>query len=227
MPLMSPTVELTTGFVLDERGRIVSTREPQASHGPLFTIIRSPTESAWAVHQDVPEELAEQLAALARQEPPQCDLRAAPLYATEYLSLSNGRPGFAGPAFTFPDTLPPPGDVELVDDERWLQHHFKGWQLGEIAAGRAPVWAVIEDGLPVSICFCARRSDTAAAAGLDTAEAYRGRGFGPRVTAAWATAIRASGRVPLYSAAWTNQPSLAVTRKLGLAAHASFWSVDV
>ena len=224
--LITPAMELTTGFVLDDRGRIVSTREPQASHGPLFTILRSSTESAWAVHRDVPEELAEQIAVLARQEPPVRDLQAAPVYAAEYLSLTGGRPGFAGPAFLFPETLVSTASLVVVDDERQLQRNFRGWELGEISAGRAPVLAVMEDGFPVSICFCARRSDTAAAAGLETAEAYRGRGLGPRVTAAWAMAVRATGRVPLYSAAWSNEPSLAVARKLGLTAHASFWSVS-
>jgi hypothetical protein len=224
--LLTSEIELTTGYVLDDRGRIVSTREPQASHGPLFTIIRSSTESAWAVHADVPEELAEQIAILARREPPAVDLRAAPVHAAEYLSLTRGRLGFAGPAFLFPETLAPQAGVVPVDDERWLQRNFRGWQLGEISAGRAPVLAVVEDGLPVSICFCARRSDIAAAAGLETAEAFRGRGFGPRVTAAWAMAVRASGRVPLYSAAWSNEPSLTVARKLGLTAHAAFWSVS-
>jgi len=169
--------------------------------------------------------MAEQIAVLARQEPPARDLRAAPQYAAEYLSLTGGQPGFAGPAFIFPDSLSSPAGVVPVADERWLQHNFRGWELGEIAAGRAPVLAVVEDGLPVSICFCARRSDTAATAGLETAATFRGRGFGPRVVAAWALAVRASGSVPLYSAAWSNQPSLAVTRKLGLTAHASFWSV--
>jgi len=119
-------MELTTGFVLDDRGRIVSTREPQASHGPLFTIVRSSTESAWAVHADVPEELAEQIAVLARQEPPVRDLRAAPVYAAEYLSLTGGRPGFAGPAFLFPETLVSTGSLVVVDDERQLQRHFRG-----------------------------------------------------------------------------------------------------
>lgn len=224
--MVTPEVELTTGFVLDDRGRIVSTREPQASHGPLFSIIRSSTQCAWALHKDVPEELAEQIAVLARQEPPADDLRAAPLHAVEYLSLTGGRPGFAGPAFLFPETFASPAGVVPLDDERWLQRHFRGWQLGEISAGRAPVLAVVEDGFPVSICFCARRSDIAAAAGLETAAAFRGRGFGPLVTSAWAMAVRASGRVPLYSAAWNNEPSLAVARKLGLTAHASFWSAS-
>jgi predicted GNAT family acetyltransferase len=111
----------------------------------------------------------------------------------------------------------------VVEDERLLERNFRGWVPGEIAAGRSPVLAVVEDGVPVSVCFCARRSDVAAEAGLETAEAFRGRGFGPRVTAAWALSIRASRRVPLYSTSWTHHASLAVARKLGLVAYASHW----
>lgn len=210
----------------------MSTREPQAAHGPLFTIVRSATQCAWAIRDDVPSEVAEKMAALAAEEPPIGDLRAAPVHADEYVALSGGQPGFNGPAFTFPDTFTFPETVSAtlgvvqVDDERYLQRNFRGWELGEIGAGRAPVMAVIQDGYPVSICFCARRSESAAAAGLETAEAFRGRGFGSRVTAAWAVALRATGRVPLYGAAWTNAPSLAVTRKLGLTPYASEWSVS-
>lgn len=86
--------------------------------------------------------------------------------------------------------------------------------------------AIVEDGYPVSICFCARHSDEAAEAGLETAEAFRGRGFGPRVTAAWALAVRAAGLVPLYSTAWSNNASLSVAGKLGLVAYASTWSLS-
>jgi predicted GNAT family acetyltransferase len=107
-----------------------------------------------------------------------------------------------------------------------LQHNFRGWVAGEIAAGRLPVIAVSKDGVPVSICFCARRSDLAAEAGVETAEAFRGLGLGPRVTAAWALAIRAEGRIPLYSTSWTNSASLSVARKLGLIAYASGWSIS-
>ena len=53
---------------------------------------------------------------------------------------------------------------------------------------------------------------------------YRGRGLAQRVTAA--LAIRAPGRVPLYSISWTNHhASLAVARKLGLVAYTSTWSI--
>jgi hypothetical protein len=223
---VTPALELATAFLFDERGRIVSTREPCAARGPQFIIIRSAAECAWAIRDDVPSEVAEKLAALAAGEPPSRDLRAAPVHAAAYLALSGGQPGFHGPAFQFPGTLPVTHGVVQIDDERCLQRHFRGWEPGEIAAGRAPVMGVMEGGDAVSICFCARRSEYAAAAGLETAEAFRGRGLGARVTAAWAAAIRATGRVPLYSAAWTNAPSLAVTRKLGLIAYASEWSVS-
>ncbi len=103
--------------------------------------------------------------------------------------------------------------------------NFHGWLPGEIAAGCAPVMGIVVDGHPVSICFCARRSDVAAEAGLDTASAYRGRGYAVRVTAAWALAMRASGRTPLYSTSWANTASLAVARKLALVAYASDWSI--
>jgi predicted GNAT family acetyltransferase len=116
--------------------------------------------------------------------------------------------------------------VIVVEDERQLRPHFEGWVEGEIAAGRGPVVAVLEDGVPVSLCFCARSSGVAAEAGLETAAAFRRRGYGARVTAAWAAMISASGRAPLYSTSWTNEASLAVARRLGLIAYASGWSVS-
>lgn len=235
--MSTPDLHLKTAFVLNGEGRITATREPGASRGPLFSLVRSSTCCAWAVRADVPKDLASELDVLAREEPPVLDLRDAPVHANQYMSLLGGRMGAgheaggtprqsAGPAFTFPDAVLQPADVVVVEDERLLEQNFRGWVVGEIAGGRSPVLAVVEDGYPVSVCFCARRSDLAAEAGLETAEAFRGRGFGPRVTAAWALAIRASGRIPLYSTSWTNIASLAVARKLGLAAYASGWSLS-
>ena len=69
-------------------------------------------------------------------------------------------------------------------------------------------------------------SAAAAEAGVETAARFRGRGLAPQVTAAWALAIRASNRLPLYSTSWSNEPSLAVARKLGLKPCASDWSLS-
>jgi hypothetical protein len=232
-------LHLKTCLVLDDAGRIVSTREPEATRGPLFALVRSASACAWAVRADVPADIALELDRLARDEPPASDLRDAPVFADRYVSLLGKHRSSAsgplpatktresdGPAFAFPDTLPRPTGIVVVEDERLLQRHFAGWVPGEIAAGRAPVMAIVEDDFPASICFCARLSDAAAKAGLDTAEPYRGRGYGPRVTAAWALAIRASGRIPLYSTSWTNHASLAVARKLGLVPYACSWGLS-
>jgi GNAT acetyltransferase len=235
--MSTPDFHLRTAFILNREGRITSTREPGAQRGPLFSLVRSATRCGWAVRADVPGDLARELDRLAREEPPALHLRAAPMHADRYMSLVGGRIGSSGdavakfsqsdgPAFTFPDAVAQPADVVVVEDEQLLEHHFRGWVAGEIAAGRSPVLAVVEGGYPVSVCFCARRSDVAAEAGLETATQFRGRGFGPRVTAAWALAIRSSGRIPLYSTSWTNTASLAVARKLGLMAYASHWSLS-
>lgn len=220
-----PNLHLRTLFVLNGEDRIVSTREPEASRGPAFTIVRSVTSCTWAIRADIPQELADELGRLAQEEPPTPDLRDAPIHADRYVSMVGGRV-WSGPAFIFPDEVAEPAGVSIITDERLLERNFKGWVPGEIAAGRSPVLAIFEDGDPVSLCFCARRSDLAAEAGLKTAEAFRGRGYGPRVTAAWALSIRASGRTPLYSTSWSNDASLAVAHKLGLVAYASDWSLS-
>jgi hypothetical protein len=223
----TPELHLQTLFVLDDERRIVCAREPGGPAGPLFSLVRGPTSCVWAVRVDVAAEAAAELDALARQEPPVSDSRNEPVHADRYASLLSDlvRSRYSGPAFAFRDVPTLDGDVVPVDDERLLAHHFAGWTPGEIAAGRAPVMAVVVEGRPVSICFCARRSDVAAEAGVETAAPFRGRGFAPRVTAAWALAVRASGRIPLYSTAWTNDASLAVARKLGLVAYACGWNL--
>ncbi len=93
------------------------------------------------------------------------------------------------------------------------------WDPDETARefeGREPFMAVIENGAAVSLFHSARLTDQAAEAGVETLEAYRGHGYATAVVAEWARAIRATGRVPLYSTSWDNLASRAVARGLGL-----------
>lgn len=227
---IGPKLHLETLFELDENGRNTTTREPGGGPGALFSLVRGEGGRAWAARADVPDDVARALGHLAEEEPLGSSLREPPVHAKRYLELlsASGQPLHTsfGPAFRFPEGSSRGDGIIVVEDERRLARHFPGWIAGEIAAGRAPVMAILDDGDPVSLCFCARSSAVAAEAGLETAPAYRGRGFGPRVTAAWASAITASGRVPLYSTSWTNQASLAVARKLGLVMYASNWSIS-
>ena len=228
---MTPALHLETLYVLDERRRIVHTREPGAVHGPLFAFVRGVSTCAWAVRDDVPDEIARALAAAAPSGAPAPVSRDTPTFAArarvllvDAASAHAQHVEVAGPAYAFPDPLPA-GDGVRIDDEARLAPAFRGWSPGEIAAGRAPLLAIVEDGVPGSICFCARRSAVAAEAGVETVEHARGRGLAPRVVAAWAAAVRAEGLVPLYSTSWENPASLAVARKLGLTMYASTWSV--
>ncbi len=131
----------------------------------------------------------------------------------------------SGPAFAFPSHLDRFANVVLVRDINLLRRSFGGWTEEELPK-RSPIVAVFEDNKPASICFCARVSEMAAEAGVETAPEFRGYGLAGIATSAWAAEIRESGRTPVYSTSWNIKPSLVVARKLGLVACASYWSIE-
>ena len=220
----SPLLQLETLLVLDASGRILHNREPQASPGPLFMLIRSANAVAWAVHSCVSSDLAAQVAELAEKESPSADLRQEPRHAGTYRKLLGSRIN-AGPAFVCPSTSITSGGTAMITSLDQLTHNFKGWRPEEIS-GCAPILGVFDGANAVSVCFSARLSSVAAEAGVETAPHYRGKGFAPRVVRAWARTVRDSSRLPIYSTSWDNGGSLAVARKLELESCASDWSID-
>ena len=160
---------------------------------------------------------------LAAEERPTGNFQSEPVHAKAYIALLGDRIQ-AGPAFTFPAGIAQPKEIVLISELSLLERHFRGWTADEIPEC-SPIMAIIEEGAAISVCFCARRSATAAEAGVETAERFRGRGLGARVTAAWARAVEATGRLPIYSTSWKNAPSLGLARKLSLSLCASDWSL--
>ena len=221
--MSTPDLHLKTMYQLDGDGHIVGTREPTPRPGPLFTLVRGNTSSAWAVRADLPPDVASGLESLAREEPPISAFQQPPAHVERYASLVNGIVE-SRQAFTFPENLPQTVGTVFIEDISLLNEHFLGWNKAEIA-GLEPIVGVVEDGSAVSVCFCARRTEEAAEAELETASAFRGRGLAPQVTASWAQAIRASGQIPLYSTSLSNHASLAVARKLRLTPYAHKWSI--
>jgi hypothetical protein len=213
---------LETLFLLDGRKRIFSTREPDPSPGPSFILVRRAESVAWAVNSSLAEELAREVEALALDERPTSDYYEAPKHLDKYLELLSGNPQSAV-AFEFPALLEVPSGVAQITDFKLLQHSFSGWTAEEIPH-RWPIMAVLEDEVPVSVCFSSRLSEVAAEAGVETTPQSRGRGYAGIVTGAWAAAISESGRTPIYSLLQTNKASIAVARKLGLVSCASYWS---
>jgi hypothetical protein len=123
-----------------------------------------------------------------------------------------------GPAFAFPDVLSEPSRrAELLLDPHLTR------TVPELAWVRAakpheqPLATARNDrGEVVAVCHSSRATAAGAEAGVETASDYRGGGLAGEVTLAWAAAVRAEGRTPLYSTDWSNLASRAVARKLGL-----------
>lgn len=79
-----------------------------------------------------------------------------------------------------------------------------------------PVFAVVVDGEIVSACVSSRENTRAGEAWVQTAPAYRGRGYARQVTAAWGASLVRRGKIAFYSHAQENAASAAVARGLGL-----------
>jgi RimJ/RimL family protein N-acetyltransferase len=134
----------------------------------------------------------------------------------ELLGGAGPRPMETGPAFRFPDPIPGSGEaVQLTKANVEVAGSTFPWLLTELPDWW-PCFAVVRDGIAVSICFSSRIGPRACEAGVDTLPAFRGRGFASAATAAWAASIQASGRIPLYSTSWDNLASRGVARHLGL-----------
>lgn len=233
------TLQVEALFVHDDRGRITATNEPSPQPAPRLFLGRTHAGNLWRVRADVPEATARTLATILAAEPIANDPRTPPRTLAALLdaldSDANGAVISAGPAFRFPETItvpaakPPdmtpvrrlaPADIPLLGGMGWdvdtLPREFAGWE---------PMLALFAAGEIASLAFSSRNTPRAVECGVETLPVYRGRGYAPRVVATWAQAIRASGRIPLYSTAWENRSSQAVARTLGLIQYGSDFSI--
>lgn len=218
-------------FTHDAHGRIIRVNEPGGDPAPRFFLGRTAEGNVWRVRHDVPPDIAHDLESLAAREPVSSDLESPPAHLDAIVAaLDRHQPasvGVAGPAFRFPDALPatPPNVVRLTFANRDLLREMPDWASGIESEAEfeewGPCFVAVEDGIAGSICASVRLTDRAAEAGLETHERYRGRGHAASVVAAWARAIRDTGRISLYSTSWDNHASRAVARKLGLITYGS------
>jgi GNAT acetyltransferase-like protein len=212
-----------TLFTYDARGRMVLTNEPfAAARRPAPRLFLSRTTGGWVLRcgAAVEDSLAGRLASMVDAEPLRGEPRLATAFATSLRqALEQDAPASeteAGAAFRFPTAISNHGDAIRLDASNrslarhtfpWLDHEIDDWQ---------PCFAVVREGAAVAVCFSARSGPLVAEAGVETLPPFRRRGFATAATAAWGAAVRASGRVPLYSADWDNVASLGVARRLAL-----------
>jgi len=102
------------------------------------------------------------------------------------------------------------------------------WMIPHLMAGVdiGPITAAVVNGSAVSICYCARLSPLGAEAGVETLDSMRGRGHATAAVAAWATAVRLRGLLPLYSTSWENVASQRVAEKVGAVCYGEDWEIE-
>jgi RimJ/RimL family protein N-acetyltransferase len=123
---------------------------------------------------------------------------------------------WSGPAYRFPsETARSSRCVNVTPQNRAiLSTHFSDW-LNDVEDCQ-PFVALVRDGDAVSLCCSVRKSNAADEAGVETALEHRGHGYAVEVVLAWAKAVDATCRIPLYSTSWSNEASRALAKRLGL-----------
>ncbi len=205
-------------FDTDADGRILAVNEPEADPPPRLWLSRG-LGGDWLIlgRSDVPAELVDRLNEVVG------GLRAfdgAPMGDADRARIAEAGDGEleGGPAFRFTSVraVPPVDGLRVLGrSDRTLLEHLFPFTARHLAA-RGPVVAVVREGEAVALCSSVRSRADAAEAGVFTAEAWRGQGFGRAAVAAWRDAVIAEGRVPWYSTSWDNVASLGVARSLGL-----------
>jgi RimJ/RimL family protein N-acetyltransferase len=206
-------------FVHDERGRLLRVNEPDPNDpAPRFFLARTAAGNLWRTRFDLPPDLATALERLAADEPVVRDLQEPARHTAEYSALLQQHAPLrnidAGPAYYLPELDPPTRAVIITPENASLvEAHFPYTRTNY--AELAPVVVCVADGVAVAVCFSARITAQVAEAGVYTVAVYRGRGYAADTVRGWAAAVRAMGRLPLYSTSWDNTASQAEARRLG------------
>ena len=220
-PIALADLHLDLLYETDERGNILRSRDPDVPT-PLLHLVRTPDGNRWLLAASLSDHDRSLIHDALAHEPLVPNLDALetqpPLLPGLRHLLDENRRDYRGPAFSFPEALADPAtptellveptDASTVPELAWIR---------STAAREQPICvARNQAGEIVAVCHSARSTAPAAEAGVETAPAYRGRGLGSAVVTAWATAVRAEGRVPIYSTWWGNTASRALARRLGL-----------
>jgi hypothetical protein len=213
-------IDADTLFTYDPRGRMLRTNEPQSRPAPRLFLGRTSGGQVVRFGEAVPNPVAARLAEVVEREPPADELRVPLSMRAAIRAILERHAPIAneggGPNYRFPASIAQPaGAIEVTPDNVEVVSDTFPWLYQELA-GLGPCFAVMRDGTAVSICFSSRIGAQAMEAGVFTLPGFRGHGYAFSATAAWGTAVRGLGRIPLYSTAWENVASQGVARRLGL-----------
>ena len=207
-------------YTHDSHGRMLVVNDSGGAPAPRVFLGRTADGDVWRFRHDVPadvvsslEEVCKAVGRAARRLGP---LDNAAAFEEVLARSAPIERVWSGPAFHFPPRLEPVADTIAITSENraMLKRHCAAW-LDDVTTCQ-PFLAAVSDGEVVSVCASVRTTPEADEAGVETHPSYRRRGHAARAVAAWAAAVRAAGRTPLYSTSWQNTASQAVALRLGL-----------
>ena len=213
-------LHIETLFTHDASRRMLRVNEPDGKPAPRVFIGRTAHGHELRVRDDVDADLTRVLTSVFTSEPEDDELldppHGSPAYVAALGRVAPVERIWAGPAFCFPSALPRASRaVHVTMENASLLHRYLPDWLGDVAF-RQPFFATVIDGHAVSVCCSVRIGDVGDEAGVETTIDFRGRGHAAAAVIAWAAAVRALGRIPLYSTSWQNMASRALAQKLGL-----------
>jgi hypothetical protein len=218
-PLRLMRLHVEALYTMDRRGRLVASNVPGGGPAPRFFLGRTARGNEWWFRQDVDARLAGELEAACHSDR-ESEPLVPPYGATRYEAILAGHAPvtrvWTGPAFAFPDGLTnPEGVVVVTEANRDVLLPYLGSWIPDASLG-IPLYATVLDEEAVAVCGSVRVTPAAHEAGVETASAFRGRGYASRAVRGWATAVRALGAEPLYSTSWDNAASRGLANALGL-----------
>lgn len=209
-------------FTQDAGDRLLATNEPNGGIAPKFFLGRTDEGSLCWLRRDVDLALAADLEALCGAEPTGLDVEPVPVRDAPFIErLSRAAPVariWTGPAFVVPTNLSTSSSSAGVhvtpDSAAVLSPYLEAWRKD--VETHAPMVAVLVGQHAVSVCASVRFTTHAHEAGVETHPEFRARGYAAQAVAAWASAVRDRGCVPLYSTSWRNVASRRLAMRLGL-----------
>jgi len=215
-------IQVKVLFTQDENGCLQCINESTGptEPAPRFFFGHTNEGSIYRFRHDLPDNVIAQLKEVAAAEPMPVNSQKIPRNRRQFEDILQSHAPiervWMGPAYRFPEHITPPTNIVRLSrtDAGLLKGGFAE-MVSELNSSQ-PYLAIIEDSQALAICRSVRLSSHAHEAGVDTLIGYRRRGYATSVVAAWALAVRALNRIPLYSTSWDNVASQGVARRLGL-----------
>lgn len=216
-------------FLTRPDGRVIAENEPTPSPAPRMFLAGCAEGNLLRVRHDLEPGVAGEIEALATAEPPFASPEGEPRFLARYRALlASAEPQF-GLSFELPNGLPPALEAEFAYSGApagealmarfaadGIPPHLAANGFGDVGEFWPPWCAALISGEVAAMAFAARLGPRSASLGLVTFPAFRSRGLGAAVTAAWTRHAALADRRLFYGCARENLSSRRVVERLAL-----------